>query len=250
VTDFEHDETVMVTSSTQELISHNRASVKVEPGCTWTYLLHEGERVGVAFSGPSKFTVDAITETSTGAVGRTVSGSLKGIQIYIGKTSLENVSESVSDNVLKDSGYADAAAFLKAVDEAIEHRLNGGRRVKIGKQNDAILLGMSEQEKPLILLVRQSSIVFVKDGNVFVDEDGRTVSVGKSGLALRDKDGRSIILAEDGIAGLNDLRWIGPMVGRAMRMACDPGSFRFSRRRDHMMHGTDCCDEDEEQDDI
>jgi hypothetical protein len=235
----------MITSSTLDLISHERANVKLEPGCAWTYLLHGGERVGIAYSGPSKYAVDAITETRTGAVGRSVSGSLKGIQIYIGKTSIENASESASGSIPNDCGYADTAAFLKAVDDAIEYRLDGGRKVRIAKQDDAILLGSSEQEKPVTLLVRPSGIVFMKDSDVFVEEDGRTVSVGKSGLAFRNKDGKSIVLAGDDIMGPEGLG-IGPMLGRAMGMICGPGSFRFSGRPHHMMHGSQCCSEDDE----
>jgi len=248
VTGFTHDQTVMTTSSTLDLISHEKANVKVEPGCAWTYLLHDGERVGVAYSGPSKFAIDAITETCTGAVGRSVSGSLKGIQIYIGKTAIENVSGSASDNVLKACGYADAPAFLHAVDDAIEHRLNGGRKVRIAKQNDAILLAQSEQGKPITLLVRPSGIVFMKDSNVFVEEDGRTVSLGKSGVAIRNKDGRSIVLAGDGIMGLDELGRIGPMVDRAMGMICGPSSHRMFRDLHHMSDQSPCCDEDDEPD--
>jgi hypothetical protein len=239
----------MATTSTVDLISHEKANVKVEPGCAWTYLLHDGERVGIAYSGPSKFTVDAITETGTGAVGRSVSGPLKGVQIYIGKTTIESVSGSASDNVLNDCGYADATAFLRAVNDAMERRLDGGRKVRIAKQDDAILLGMSEQERPITLLVRPSGIVFMKDSNVFVEEDGRTVSVGKSGVAFRNKDGRSIVLAGDGIMDMEGLGRIGPMLGRAMGMMCGPGSFKALRGLDHMPGGSHCCDEDDQPDD-
>ncbi len=231
------------------MVSHEKAKVQVEPGCTWTHLLRNGERVGIAYTGPSKFTVDAITETAGGAVGSTASGSLKGIQIYIGKTTIEDVSGPVTENVLNDCGYPNAAAFLRAVDDSIEHRLDGGRKVRIAKQDDAILLGNTEQDKPLTLLVRPSGLVFMKGSNVFVEEDGRTVSVGKNGVAFRNRDGKSIVLAGDGITGLNELERIGPMLGRAMGMMCGPGSFRFPRRPDHMMHGSHCCSDDDEPDD-
>jgi len=111
------DGSVTAISAPFELISHEKAIVKLEAGCLWTYVLHDSERVGIAFAGPSQFTVDAITETNSGAVGSSVSGSLKGVQIYFGKADMEGVSGPASDNVISDRGYADAAAFLHSVNE-------------------------------------------------------------------------------------------------------------------------------------
>lgn len=249
MTGLAHDETVMATSEGLDLISHQKANVNLEPRCIWTYLLHDGKRVGIAYAGPSKFTVDAITETAGGAVGSSVSGLFKGIQVYIGATTIQNVSGPASDSAINDCGYTDAAAFLHAIDGIIEHRLKGGRRVQVAKHDDAILLGRTEGEKPVTLMIRPSRLVFTKGSTVFVEEDGRTVSVSESGVAFRNKDGRSLYLGGEGIVGLSELVGIGPMVDKAMRMMCGAGSLGASRRHDHMMGGSCCQGEDDESED-
>ena len=244
-----HDEIVMATSEPLDLISHEKAIVRVEPGCTWTYLLHSGERVGIAYAGRSQFTVDAITETRGGAVGSSVSGALKGIQIYIGQTDIERVSEPASDNVLNDCGYTDTAAFLRAVGDSIEHRLNGGRKVQLDKHSDAVFLGRTEQDKPIMLVVKPSGLVFIQGSTVFVEDEGRTVSVSKSGVAFRNRDGRSLVLGGEGIMGLDDFARIGPMVGNAVKTMCGPGSFKALRGLGHVMDESFCCGQDDESED-
>ena len=74
------DTNAMVVTEEYDIISHEKAYVRMEPGCVWVYLLEDDKRVGIAYVGPSKFAVDAIAETDMGAMGESVTDTLEGIK--------------------------------------------------------------------------------------------------------------------------------------------------------------------------
>ncbi|MHA1952232.1 MAG: hypothetical protein ACW987_20535, partial [Candidatus Thorarchaeota archaeon] len=122
---FTPESNVMVTTKEIAIISHEKAYVKMDAGCVWSYLLEDGVRVGVAYSGPSRFAVDAIAETKMGAMGESVSGALVGVQLFLGTTSLENISKSADISDLQKRDYNTSDAFTKAVESTIDDLMHG-----------------------------------------------------------------------------------------------------------------------------
>ena len=216
---FTPDSTVMVTTQEIEIISHEKAYVRLEAGCVWSSLLEDGARIGVAFSGPSRFAVDAIAETKIGAIGESVTGTLVGVQLFIGPSSLENISKSADNSDLQNQEYSNADAFTKAVDSTIEDLVNNKdtkTRFDIKKET-WIFFGKDSSEKKIILVLSEKKgLVFIYGKLVHVVGDDNLVSVSKSGVVVSNSDGKQLIVNKDGIIGLDSCVDIGPIVTRSV----------------------------------
>jgi hypothetical protein len=216
---FTPDSTVMVTTQEIEIISHEKAYVRLEAGCVWSYLLEDGARIGVAFSGPSRFAVDAIAETKIGAIGESVTGTLVGVQLFIGPSSLENISKSADNSDLQNQEYSNADAFTKAVDSTIEDLVNNKdtkTRFDIKKETWIFFGKDSSEKKILLVLSEKKGLVFIYGKLVHVVGDDNLVSVSKSGVVVSNSDGKQLIVNKDGIIGLDSCVDIGPIVTRSV----------------------------------
>ena len=216
---FTTDSNVMVTTQEIELISHEKAYVRMKTGCVWAYLIEDGVRVGVAFSGPSRFAVDAIAETKMGAMGESVTGTLAGVQLFIGATSLENISKGADISDLQNQGYSNTDAFTKEVESTIEDLVNGkDTKTRIDDKKDSwILFGKdSEKKKILLVLSEKKGLVFMYGKMVYVVGDDNFVSVSKSGVVVSNSDGKQIIVGMDGVAGLDNCLDIGPIITKSV----------------------------------
>ena len=215
---------VMVTTQEIDVLSNEKAYVRMSAGCVWVYLLQDGIRVGVAFAGPSRFAVDAIAETDMGAMGESITGNLSGVQLFIGVTSLENISKNAESSDIQKQNFHDATAFTKAIEETIQEHLNGdNKKTKIDNKKDSkIFFGTdSNNKKVLLVLSDEKGLVFTYGKSVFVLGDDNLVSVSKSGVVVSNKDGRQIIVGKGGIVGMDNFLDIGPIitksVGNAMK---------------------------------
>lgn len=217
------DTNVMVTTTEHDLISHEKAYVKMDTGCVWTYLLHDGVRVGIAFLGSAHFAVDAIAETSVGAIGESVTGTLEGIQLYLGKNDLESLSRPASTEDLKAHEFNDSDAFTKAVNSAIKAEINGDLDRKFDVDtHTCVFIGKDSDNKTVILVVKEGAdIVFTHGKTVFVVGKENLVSVSKSGVVITRPGGRDIVIGKGGIHGLDNLVDIGPIVTQSVNQAMD-----------------------------
>jgi hypothetical protein len=216
------DSNVMVTTQEIDIISHEKAYVKMSPGCVWSYLLQDGVRVGVAFSGPSRFAVDAIAETDMGAMGESITGELSGMQLFIGPTSLENISRNAERSDTQGQGYGDFEAFTKAIETAIHDYINGdSNKTTIDSEKDSkIFFGLDSNNKKLLLVLSEDKgLVFTYDKSVFVLGDDNLVSVSKSGVVVSNKDGKQIIVGKGGVIGLDNFLDIGPIITESVTSA-------------------------------
>jgi hypothetical protein len=209
------DTTVMVITEEHEIISHEKAFVKMEAGCVWVYLLENEKRVGIAYAGPSRFAVDAIAETDMGAMGESVSGTLEGIQLFIGPSSLENISKSAGSSDLQNHGFQDRDAFTEDIEVTIKDQLNGdNNKTSIdSKEESRIFFGTdSKKTKVLLVLSEKTGLVFTYGKLVYVLGDDNMVSVSKSGVVITNRDGKQIIVGKGGIVGLDSFLDIGSLV--------------------------------------
>jgi hypothetical protein len=216
------DDNVMVTTEDHDLISHEKALVKMDAGCVWAYLLEDGVRVGAAFVGPSRFVVDAIAETKLGAMGESVSGSLEGIQLYVGVVPLEVISKSADESCLQKQGFHDKKSFLAQIESTIKDQLNGDQsQVKVDqKEKSQILFGRDiEKVKLILILSKKKGLVFTHGKQVFVLGDDNMVSVSRSGVAITDKHGKHIVVGKGGIHGIDSFVDIGPIVTESVTNA-------------------------------
>ncbi len=213
------DTNVMVVTQEYDIVSHEKAYVNMEAGCVWVYLLDEDQRVGVAYAGPSKFAVDAIAETSRGAIGESFVDSLDGITLFIGSTSLENISKKAESSDLHAVEFNDATVFVNEVENAInDHIHSDTKETKIDNKSDAKILFGTDPTKTKVLLVlsENEGLVFTHGKHVYVLGDDNMVSVGKSGVVITNRDGKQLIVSKGGIHGLGDLVDIGPIVTKSI----------------------------------
>jgi hypothetical protein len=213
------DTDAMVVTHEYDIISHEKAFVKMEAGCVWVYLLEDDRRVGIAYAGPSRFAVDAIAETDIGAIGESVTDTLEGIKLFIGSTSLENISKSAQSSDFHSVGFNDSVEFSKAIETTIEDQFRSkDKQTKIDSKEDArIFFGNdSEQTKVLLVLSREKGLVFTHGKMVYVVGDDNMVSVSKSGVVITNRDGKQLIVGKGGISGLDDLVDIGPIVTKSV----------------------------------
>jgi len=216
------DTNVMILTENYDLISHEKAYVKLEAGCVWVYLLEDSKRVGTAFIGPSNFAVDAIAETKIGAMGESVTGSLEGVQLFIGDVSLENISKSAEVSDLQKQGFQDTQSFIAETETTIKDQLNGNHsETKIVQQEPSQILFSRDSEKVkfILILSKKKGLVFTYKKQIFVFGDDNMVSVSKSGVIVTGKNGKQIILGKSGIHGLDSVMDIGPIVTESVTEA-------------------------------
>ena len=209
----------MISNQDYELISHEKAYVKMNAGCLWVYLLEDGKRVGIAFVGPSSFAVDAIAETEVGAMGESVSGELSGVQLYIGTSSLDNISQTAGNSDLQSKGFNDSKSLIHEIESTINDHLNGDDKTSNidEEEHSMIFFGRDTKEtKILLVLGEKKGLVFIYGKHVFVVNDHNLVSVSKSGVALTNKDGKQIIIGKGGVYGLDGLADIGQIISESV----------------------------------
>ena len=216
------DEQVMKINEPLELISHEQAYVNLDKGCLWTFLFLDERKVGIAYWGPSKYAVDAITKTDHGAIGESASGDLKGVQIYLGESNIESISSSASDDDLRQMGFDNQEAFIQEINTRIENIKHKDGKINISEHEGHILLGYDVEDKPLILVIKDDSLVFTHGKQTYVTSDSGSVSVDKSGVYIGGSNGKSMAITKHGIYGLEGLRElralkeIGPSISRAV----------------------------------
>ncbi|MHA2041427.1 MAG: hypothetical protein ACW975_06135 [Candidatus Thorarchaeota archaeon] len=212
---------VMITGGSHELISTEKALVNLQEGCVWTYVVNNGDRVGVTFAGSGRLAVDAISETDAGAVGRSVVTRLEGIQFYLGETQIERLSREATNSELENLGYSGSEDFLGKVDSFIKDKVNGESKVNIENQDSSVLIGTGENENSIVLVAKEGKkdLVFSYGKNVYVVGDQEMVSVDKSGVRIEGKHGKTLSVTKDGISGLEGLENLGEVISEAVTSA-------------------------------
>jgi hypothetical protein len=219
---FKPDEHVMKINEPMKLMSHEKAYVKLDAGCVWTFLFLDERKAGIAYWGPSTFAVDAITDTEQGAIGTSVSGELKGVQFYLGESDIESISSATSIDDIRQVGFDNQKAFIRKINDRIDKIKHRSTQINISEHEGHILLGTDSEEKPLVLVIKEDSLVFTHDKTTYVTGDNGSVSVDKSGVYIGGSNGKSMSITKHGISGLEGLRElralkdIGPSISRAV----------------------------------
>ncbi len=207
---------VMITTTSYKLVSHDKAVVELETGCAWIHLAQGNRTVGIAFAGPSRFVVDAITETEMGALGKSVTTTLDGVQLYLGETAIETVSREAEDSDMGTLGFDGTRSFSDAVNIAVKDKVNGQGRTHFEKSKGNVLLGTDVHSKSIVLVIEGKDMVFVYDENVFSVGEKETVHVDESGVRIGQRDGKTLVISKDGIQGLEGLEHVGSIVEAAV----------------------------------
>ncbi|MHA1769473.1 MAG: hypothetical protein ACTSV3_06425 [Candidatus Thorarchaeota archaeon] len=210
------EKTARVTTREQNIISHEKAYVRVEPGVLWAYIHDNGERVGIAFLGPARFAVDAIAETDEGAIGESVTGALGGVQLYFGESNLDKVSRPAETSDTNTSGYEDIRALIDDLNSVLEECCRESQIDKVhldDPDKEYMLIGRdTNQERIILALSRDGGLILTHDKRVYVVKKDNIVSLSDEGVIVADKHGERVVLRSDGIDSLRILERIEPIV--------------------------------------
>ena len=217
--DIEIDEMVMVTNDRFVLFDHEKAIVSLEPRCIWSYLKEEERIVGIAFTGTAKFAVDALIETGDGVVGESKSGSLHGVQLFLGQTEIESKSADITQGTIEECGYSNVEEYHGAIQKRLDKILSEKNTSFHSNKESMIFLGMDADEIEVVLVKGNKGLVFTHDKVVSVIGRDGLVSVDRGRIAIGGPRRKTLIIDEDGIKGLDELSHIGDCIGRRMSEA-------------------------------
>ncbi|TXT56430.1 MAG: hypothetical protein BAJATHORv1_20019 [Candidatus Thorarchaeota archaeon] len=215
----EPENQVMVTRAPLTLIDEEKAVVKLENGTLWCYITEGENRVGIAFLGNCSYAVDAIAETSRGAVGQSYTGQLQGVQIFLGNSTVEEISKPPLDLDLQKYGFDSSHGFVQSVITRID-KVHDKRESKFQEDDSKeknILLGNNGNED-IILVPQEDGLIFIQGKTVYVLNDDKLVSVEGKRIAISSGKGEEIMIDKDGIHGL-DLPDVDEIVRTAMKSA-------------------------------
>ncbi|MBD3406072.1 MAG: hypothetical protein GF411_08110 [Candidatus Lokiarchaeota archaeon] len=212
----EPEDIVMVTRAPMTLVDTEKSIVRLENGALWCYVTDGRNRVGIAFQGKSSYAVDAIGVTSRGAVGQSYSGTLEGIQIFLGSTIIEDISKPPLDPDFQGHGFDSPHGFVQSVIKRIDTIQGEKESHSHWDESDEsnILLG-NNGEHDIILIPRNDGLVYIHGKTVFVLNDEKLVSVEGKRVVISGDRGEEIIIDKDGIHGL-DIPDVGQIVQTAM----------------------------------
>ena len=226
--DIQIDGNVMVTTDAFSLVDHEKAIVSLEPGCIWSYLKQDERIAGIAFTGTAKFAVDAFIETGDGVIGESKSGSLHGIQLFLGQTEIESKSVDITQGTVEEFGYSSVEEYHGAIQKRLDDKFSGTDSSFDGDLDSMIFLGMNADEKEIVLVKGNKGLVFTHYKSVSVISGDGLVSVDRGRIAISGGGRKPLIIDEDGIKGLEELSHIGDRIGKRMSEAVE--------RRLHHIH--------------
>ncbi len=171
---------IKVLDAPLDLIDNDSAILHLKPGCCYALLLQNDDVLGVAFSGPSSFAVDAIAETPSGAVGRSFSIDLHGIQICLGAIPSDIVSHNATTEEITESGISESL-----LEETVGKWTRKWSDWDVS-QNDSTLMfaGSDDKESRILFVLSANQFVFVYGAFVHVMRGNRLVAISGRGVIL------------------------------------------------------------------
>jgi hypothetical protein len=198
------DESAMSITQTTKIIETDNAILELKPGTIWTYLKQDGEVIGIAFQGDTRFVVDAITHTPSGAMGRSMNPELEGVQIILGDFNLEHVSSVVSQSDFSLNNLDGLEGFMDAIKARMKKWNTTDSKIDRKDRDGTLFFGWDTEDKSILLVSKESNLVFTYDKQVTVLGTGDHVSVTEQGVSIGGKGGQTMTITKDGIHGLDN----------------------------------------------
>jgi hypothetical protein len=160
-------------------------------------MLFDNATGGHLFFGKGQFTLDAIVETSRGAVGKPLIRDLTPKHPFLMLGETENLKENLAPATNQDlasMGYKSTDEFLKTANEAFDQfALRKHSHIDI-ESNAHIFAFANEHERWDFLIAKDDKLVYTSKHKVYVSENnGESVSLGQ-GSILVAKKGKTVVI--------------------------------------------------------
>lgn len=183
------------------LFQNEKCIVKAHVGTLTLPILVDKEVSGYLMIGKGEFTLDAIIETSRGAVGKSLTQNLDRPFLMLGenKSFLQSL-EPASPQDLSNRGFGSVDEFLKTANEAFDHfahRPHG----HVDVEHDACIFAFATEhdDKWDFLIAKDDKLVYTSRNKVYVSRsNGGSASVG-SGEILVSRKGKTVVIERGNI---------------------------------------------------
>jgi hypothetical protein len=182
------------------LFQNEKCIVKAFAGTLTLPILHDELTRGLVFAGRGQLTLDAIVETSRGAVGKPLIKDLNQPFIMIGKIS--NFQESLAPADAQDAskaGYASLEEFM-AKTTVIFNRFFWHRHTHLDFEEDSRLFAfVGEHDKWDMLISKGNRLVFTSKDKVYISKDKvQNLVIGPEQVLVAGK-GKTVVISNNDI---------------------------------------------------
>lgn len=223
---------VKTTTKPLELLSSEKALVKIDARCLWTEVLEDQRKIGAVIHGPAEYIIDAIVDTREGAMGQSFKGEIKGFKLYLGGTNLEEASAIATQQDLQRLVFDNREAFITAANTALD-RLLDSCSCKIEQTQEpqqGILMWEEEGRKRNAIFANRDNTGFIQRGKVFLASGKRNVYVSDGTVILSGRHGRELFVDKGMIVEPEVLRNLGPRVSDIVNSSLADLNWRFRHR--------------------
>jgi len=182
------------------LLQNEKCIIKTAAGTLTLPILVEDNPSGHLFIGKGEFTLDAIIETTRGAIGKPTTRDLNRPFLMFGEdTTLNQNLALATTQDLANYGYKSTEEFLKKAHETLDqfaHRRHGQFDIN---EDTHIFAFATEYNKWDILIAKRDKMVYASKEKVYITKNNdHSVSL-ESGSILVSRKGKTIVIDKGNI---------------------------------------------------
>jgi hypothetical protein len=184
------------------LLQNEKCIIKATAGTLTLPILIDKKTSGNFFIGKGEFTLDAIIETTRGAIGKPIARNLNPNQPYLMLGENTNLNQNLAPATTQDltnMGYQSTEEFLKTANNTFDqfaHRRHGHINIK---ENSRIFAFATEHNTWDILIAKTDKLVYTSKHRVYISRDnGESVSLGPTQILVAKK-GKTVVIGNGNI---------------------------------------------------
>jgi hypothetical protein len=179
------------------LLQNEKCIIKAAAGTLTLPILVDNTTCGQLFIGKGQLTLDAIIETTRGAIGKPLIRDLTPDHPFLMLSETKNLKENLApatDQDLTSMGYKSTDEFLKTANETFDQFAHKRHSHIDIEPNAHIFAFANEHERWDFLIAKDDKLVYTSKHKVFVSKNnGESVSLGQ-GSILVAKKGKTVVI--------------------------------------------------------
>jgi hypothetical protein len=185
----------LTTVEDTNLLKNDRCIIGVLKGTLALPIILDEETEGYVFHGVGKLLLDAVIETSRGAIGKPIDRDLKDPFLMVGGASEIKASLEYADNSdLSMLGYKSPEDFSKRAEELCKSLFKRkSRRINLDEKEGRIFAFQNVDAKSDILVSKRDKLVYNSRRNVYVFKGDKGI-LKHPGEVVVSKKGRTIVI--------------------------------------------------------